>query len=499
MQNFNQMKRILLLLTIGVSLGSFAQQAEIFEEGGKYGLKTDFGKELLPADYEMITKCMTDTLDFYICDLVGSSELYSYNTQQRDIFDEVGKNPFTVIKYEWDADSKSNRFYGYTKLGERFVLSGSGWAELKVKGMIGCKDKSGKYAVCLGKKALCDYQYLDIDARHKDLAVCLTDTGWIALDAKMKRHYDWAFDDIFDSDEHPEAFVVSKGNNWGILSLDDAIVLPPSEIKHPHGMFEIEDGVAYAILERSFAVKKGGKWGIVDEKNDTQVDFKYDNAYMIDDFAIEQHGLSVHAVVKDGGTWRFLNEKWQEHKSAQFDRWLGTHGEVALIVKGGKVWQIDLKSFEEAANLYFGDYQDIEIVKSEDEVSGVVGKNGDILLKFEYNWIALEGDEGDEFLVADKNGKDGVYGLDGKNLVPHNYEDLVFLEKKNDKNYFSVGKEGEAALAYWDRSTNKMILLTDRVYKNVSYHFGDKKFTAETMDGIYHVMDDEGKIVEDEE
>ena len=64
----------------------------------KFGLKTDFGKELLPADYESITLHATDTLDFYLAHLVGSSELYTYSEEKRDIYDEVGRRPFTEIK-----------------------------------------------------------------------------------------------------------------------------------------------------------------------------------------------------------------------------------------------------------------------------------------------------------------------------------------------------------------------------------------------------------------
>ncbi|MBD3637875.1 MAG: WG repeat-containing protein [Crocinitomicaceae bacterium] len=491
------MKKIFFLSTLFIAASSFAQNAVIFEENGKFGLKTDFGKELLPAEYEKITKCRTDTLDFYIADYVGSSELYSYNSKKRDIYEETAGKNFSVIKFTWNVDLKSDQFYGYTDVGRKYHFKGNTWEQMKVKGMIGCKDETGKYAVCMDGKALTDYTYNDVDARHKNLAVVLTDTGWVALDAKMKSHYNWAFDEIRDSDIHPEAFVIKREDKWGIMSLDGSMNLPPSEIKNPQGMFDF-DGAAYAELERSYAVKRGGKWGVVNEKNEVNVPFKYDNAYMIDDFAIEQHDLEVHAVVQDGENWKFMGEKWKEIKSVQFDEWLGVHGNVALVKKGDKVAQLDLKTFKMTNDLYFGEYDDFQIIKTEDATSGVVAKNGDIILPFEFSWIAIEGDDDDEFFVAEKGGKDGIYSLDGKNLVPHMYEGLIFLEKKSDKNYFSVGRAGEAALAYWDTETNKMVLLTRKMYKNVSYHFGDKKFTAETFDGVYHVLDDEGRLMMDE-
>jgi hypothetical protein len=490
------MKNVFVLTAIFLSISTFAQKAEIFEENGSFGLKTDFGKELLPADYTEIIRYSTDTLDFFLAHLVGSSELYSYSQEKRDIYDEVGRLPFTEIKYEWNESIKANQFYGYTKLGERYQFLGQSWEKIKVKHMIGCKDKSGKYAVCIGGEAISGYDYLEVDAKHKELVVVRTDSGWIALDTKMKSHYDWSFDKIHNSEIHPEAFIIEKDSKWGILSLDGSMNLPPSEMKNPQQMFDF-DGESYAELERAYAVKRGGKWGIVNEENDELADFRYDNAYMVDDFAIEQHELEVHAVVKDGGTWKFLDSKWKEHKSAQFDTWIGVHGNVALVVQGGKVVELDLKSFEIVNELYFADYDDFQIVQSEDEIYGVVGKKGDILMPFEFKWIAQEGDDEEEFFVAEKGEKDGIYSLEGKNLVAHEYDDLVFLEKKNGKNYFSVGKVGEAALAYWDAETNKMVLLTKKMYLNISYHYGDKKFTCATLDGVYHNLDDEGKMVQD--
>lgn len=490
------MKKIFILLVASVSFQASAQKAEIIEEGGKFGLKTDFGKELLPADYVKITRCKTDSLDYYIADLEGSSEIYSYNTQKRDVFDEAQGQNFTVIQWEWDKPSKSNQFYGITALGEKYQLQGQQWMKLKFKGMIGCKDKSGKYAVCQGGKALSGYDYKGIDAKHRNLVVAETDTGWIALDAKIKSHYDWSFDEIHDSDVHPEAFIVRKDKRWGILSLDGSMNVPPSIMKNPDGMFDF-DGPSFAELNRSYAVQRGGKWGVINQKNETNVECRYDNAYMIDDFAIEQHGLSVHAVVQDGGTWRFLNEKWEEHKTAQFEKWVGVHGEVAFVIKEGKVWQLDLKTFDTQANLYFGEYDEYQIVKSEDGKTGVVSKQGEMLMPFDFDWVVEEGEDDNPFLVAAKGGKDGIYDLNGKNLVPHNYEGLMYLETKNKVKYFSVGAEGEAALASWSEDSGKMVILSERIYQQVSFQHSDGTFTAETEDGEFHLLNDQGKLTKE--
>ncbi|UKN02570.1 hypothetical protein K6119_03445 [Paracrocinitomix mangrovi] len=488
------MKKTLLVaftLLAGVAIG---QKAVIVEEGGMFGLQTDFGKELLPKEYVKITKVSTDTLDFYIAEMKGAAELYSYSNTKRDIFEESAGQNYTVIKSEWVAAKKGNDFFGYTSIGEKFRFAGENWEAVKVKGMIACKDESGKFAVCMAGKALSPYIYNAVDARHRELAVCKTDTGWIALDEKMKSHYNWSFDEIMDNDVSSTAYVIKKGDKYGILSLDESMNLPPSIVKNAPAMFSF-DGKSYADLNRNYAVQRDGKWGVVNQKNETQVPFKYDNAYMIDKFSIEQHSLTVRVVVKEGANWHFLDEKGKVSKTVQFDEWVGTQGDVAFVIKGGKVEQLSLTNFGTQSNLFFGEYDDYKIVTNDDRKVGVVGKNGDIIMPFEFDVIFVEGKNYD-FFMAEKKGKDGIYALDGKNLVPHNYEGLMYLTTKNEKDYFTVGRRGEAALAYWDRATNKMTILSERKYLDVSYDFKTKNFKAKLDDGKYHQLDDNGKLLE---
>jgi hypothetical protein len=486
----------LTALLMMITISTFAQKAEIFQEGKKYGLKTDFGKELLPADYIKITKCKTDTLDYYIAELTGSAELYSYNPQKRDIFDEAQKQKFTIINFQWNATTKSNEFVAYDATGNKSKLTGNSWNTVKIKEMIGCKDGSGKYAVCQGGKALTGYNYNDVMVVSSDMVAAKTDSGWIAMDNKMKSAYGWSFDEVHKSDEYPECFIIRKGNKWGILSVDGTMNLPPSDMKNPQGMFDF-DGDSYAELKRGYAVMRGGKWGVVSEKNEVLVPFDYENAYMIDDFAIEQYNLTVHAIVKNGGTWKFLNEKWEEHKAVQFDKWLGVHGDVALVSKGGKVEQMDLKTFETNSNLYFGEYDDENVIKNEDGTSGVVDKTGNIIMPFEYAWISME-EEGEIFYIAERKGKDGIYSEDGKMVVSHDYEGLVSLVTIGEKHYFQIGHEGKAALGWWDKSSNKLISLTEGKYRSVNYKAAKKVFSAHTMDDEYIHLDHAGNVMEEE-
>lgn len=480
-------------MMIGIS--SIAQQAEIFQDGNKYGLKTDFGKELLPADYVKITKCKTDTLDYYIAEMTGSAEIYSYNPKKRDIYDEAQKQHFTIIKWEWNKTTKSNDFVAFDDKGNKFSLQGHGWNPVKFKEMVGCKDKTGKYAVCQGGKALTTYDYLDINVVSTEMIAAKTDSGWIALDAKMNKVYNWSFDEVHKSDEYPECFIIKKGKKWGILSVDGTMNLPPSEMKNPKGMFDF-DGASYAELKRGYAVKRNGKWGIVDEKNKTLVPFEYENAYMVDDFSIEQHGLTAHAFVKSGGTWKILNEKWAEHKSVQFDTWLGVHGDVALVIQGGKVLEMDLKTFDTHSNLYFGEYDDEHVIETEDGTAGVVSKKGEIILPFEFSWVSME-EEGEVFYIAEKNGKDGIYTEDGKLVVSHDYEGLVSLGTIGEKHYFQIGHAGKAALGWWDKSSNKLVSLTEGKYKSVNYNSAKQSFSAHTMDNEYIHLDHAGNVVEE--
>ncbi|MEX1003575.1 MAG: WG repeat-containing protein [Crocinitomicaceae bacterium] len=491
------MKKIATVLTLLLLTTVFAQKLETFQEGNKVGLKTDFGKELLPPEYNAITACSTDSVDYFIAESNVEVELYSYNSESRTLFEETKNQQFTILQWVAPANDEAKEFFGYDVSGNKFQLVGMNWVEQKVKEPVPCKDSKGKFAVCMKGKALSDYIYQEIRKTNGIIEV-RTDSGWIAMDEKMNPMYKWSYDDIYPSTKQAKTFLVSKGEKWGILSASGDYKLPLSHFKHPARTLGIDAkmGQAKTDLKKDFSVKRNGKWGIVTSDNTIKVPFKYENAYVIDPFSVTEYSLSVKAVVKDGDAWSFLNEKYNEHKRVQFDEWVGVHGEFAFVIKNGKVEQLSLKTFETQSNLYFGEYDEYKKVVSEDGLVGVVEKDGNIILPFEFDWLIIEDAEELGFILAIKDGKDGLYSLQGNPLVPHNYEHLIILWQLYEKQFFSMGVEGEAALVSWEFGTDKLEVLTDRKYKKIDYSTSDKLFFGELENGEKVWFDETGRIVE---
>ena len=156
------MKKIYLLTAIiaGFSANLTAQEALIYQEGNKFGLKTDFGKELLPANCDTIFKIETAEFDFYVADENGSSSMYSYLTDKREIFDETAKTDFTEIRVEYSADKVNWSIVGIDKLGNKFkhLQEEGGWAPIKSKSKYSVgRDYNGKYAICTSTEAVTGY------------------------------------------------------------------------------------------------------------------------------------------------------------------------------------------------------------------------------------------------------------------------------------------------------------------------------------------------------
>jgi len=344
---------------------------------------------------------------------------------------------------------------------------------------------------------LTEYEYLDIRANHIGVYEMLTDTGWIVLDTKMELLYEWTVDNVYKCEKHSEVYVVQHGHKWGIFSTDKTMHLAPSNIKNPKGTFNL-DGNVYADLNKGFAVEHVGKHGIVDNEGEELVDFKYDNAYVFDAYEVERHGLSLIAVAKEGTSWRFFDAKYKIEQTFLFDKWLSIHGEDALVIKEDRVWQLSLKTYEWSAKMHFGEWEDYSVIKTDDGMQGVVGKNGDIIMPFEYDWISIEVDAGTEhFCIAEKGGQDGIYSIDGKLLVEHRYHGLMHFTNQ-DKHYFTTGEEDEMLIVHWDKETNKLIPLNKDKFVSVHAYSaakGTEIGTGITVEGEKVIIHSDGRLV----
>ena len=492
------MKIIITSIALILGIGVTAQQALVLEKDGKFGITTDFGKVLLPAEYDHVRELKTDTLDFYIAHTIGTAELYSYNSEKRSIYEETQNQRFSTIEAVYSDQIRGKYFYGYDKVGNKFRFTGDGWEKLKTKGdFIGGKNQDGKYAVCQKGEALTEYIYNGVNAELPGVVQVLNNDGWQALDTKLKPMYAESYDHLWKSKTHIAVYIIQKGKNYGIFSTDGSMSLPMAPLRNPDKIFEF-NGPSLGELDRGFAYEKGGKYGISDNTGKEMLAFSYDDAYAFAPKEVRRHSLEVIAVAKQGTTWKFFNEKYKEAKSVEFDSWIGLVGEEALVIKGGKMMALNLKTFEFERDPYFSEWENNTSVETDNGHEGLVSPQGEIILGFDNDevHVAYEGTD-QAFVIVEKNGRDGIHDMNGKQLVAHNYETLYEL-CNNGKHYFAMGKLNEKlALAYWDVETNKIVSVTKPIYTSINcYGKVETGFSATTIDGDAVDLSPDGKVME---
>ncbi|MCH2233303.1 MAG: WG repeat-containing protein [Crocinitomicaceae bacterium] len=467
------MKKLLLLTAIitGFSTNTNAQAALIYQEGNKFGLKTDFGKELLPANCDTIFKIETAEFDFYVADENGSSSMYSYLTDKREIFDETTNTDFTEIRVEYSADLVNWSIIGIDKLGNKFKHQDEGgWAALKSKSKYNVgRDYNGKYAICTSTEAVTGYDYDRVNTEHAGFFLALTDSGYIVYNDKVEIAYPFAVRNIYKSKKHTETYIASKGAKWGIFSSSEEFYTPLLEYKNPKYNFTINKDISNADLNRSFSVKRGGKWGVIDAQGKEIMPFIHDDAYMFKQYDINLHQLPFIGIVKLNGKWKFINKKYKDYKEVEIDNWICIYGNIGIVQKGAELFALDLKTFETSKKFGFADGEKIAPIKSDNGMFGLIDENGKILMPFEYEIITLDHrEDGTEYLIATKNGKDGIYDETGKMLVPHKYRHLIQIASA-DKEYFEISNGKLVALGYWDTEKHKIIILTDYIYEYLTF------------------------------
>ena len=125
-------------------------------------------------------------------------------------------------------------------------------------------------------------------------------------------------------------FKAKKGGKWGFLRLEDRLVGNGVELRLvtaiPFELDVIRDGSAYP-WESEIAVKKGEKWGFINEEGNRISDFIFDEV---------GHFYEGMADVKMGGKWGFINEKGNRISDFIFEEvWPFSEG-MAFVKMGGK-------------------------------------------------------------------------------------------------------------------------------------------------------------------
>lgn len=164
-----------------------------------------------------------------------------------------------------------------------------------------------------------------------------------------------------------------KNRKWGVIGRTKFIPC------------EFDEGFDFA---GTMTVKKGGKWGCIDNDNKVVIPFEYD----------EKFDLDLSGWVKKRGKWGVIDKKNKVIIPFEYDgvnilsELSETNTERGIVNKGGKWGEIDMR-------------------------------NNTVIIPFEYE--GLSPDMLTQALFAKKNGKWGVIDKSGKTIVlPFEYDEI---------------------------------------------------------------------------
>lgn len=210
--------------------------------------------------------------------------------------------------------------------------------------------------------------------------------------------------------------------------------------------------------ESELLVKKDGKYGVINVKGATLIESKYDNI-VADGFYTDKdkYGLSGYIIsnkTAQGYRYGYINYK---HKN---------------------VLEVEYNSID---RLLQNDFQeDIYLIACKNGQYGVV-KNNKVLINYSYQGI--EYDSSNKIFELQRNGKNGIVNLDGKEIIPVEYNEIAI-----NGIYIEALKTGEEEPTYYSILGEK---INDLKYTTVLKTNNDNYSITINKEDLYGVINDQ--------
>jgi hypothetical protein len=199
---------------------------------------------------------------------------------------------------------------------------------------------------------------------------------------------------------------VKKDGSWGLISIAGKVVIPciydeiyefdykkTSRMEGPYIEF-LDHGGETAV------VKKNGKWGLVNTKNEVLAECIYEEFYIPD----VQLFYENRAAAQKNGLWGFLNERGKPVSSFIYEEVGSNHLETPQFI-----------------STFYGGM----VVVKKDGKWGVIDSEGKEKISFIYDYISIFVTEK---AIAQKNGKWGYINKSGDEVIPVIYDEIKWFE-----------------------------------------------------------------------
>lgn len=263
---------------------------------------------------------------------------------------------------------------------------------------------------------------------------------------------------------------LKKGEKWGAVN------------ERGEWMFDVEYDKIKVRYEGGHFLRKNGKMGFCNSKGIITIDFLYDE--------LENYNSSWNgAKAKVDNKWGYVDEEGNVVVPIEYDDvYLNDHGMIR-VKKDDKYGFYNIKDgltipieYDEAYG--FASSHQNETVAKRSKTWGVINTQNESVLPFEYDSISI--DAPNVYRVK-KNGLSGIIDKEGKVLFPFKYKDLGAF----DKNNITYAQNSDGLYGYIDKEDHLLIPFSYRYAKNF-----EEKYAEVSMEwNKVGVIDKNGKVV----
>ena len=488
---------------------SHAQLMKIFNEelGGGYGVLHKTEGVLMEATHDTVVALNKKINEVIAVGDGGEFTLYGYNEDKKELFVVVDKK-FTVLDVRGEIGKK------YVVMIDSFgqelsYAIGTGLIEENISNVtkIGMNPE-GLYALVKSNREITGYRFNDLrlacDDRREDcygFYEAKTDSGILLIDSLGNLVYPYAVDRYIPFRYDLGTFLVTRGDSSGFFSMDPkhSDYYPLLKIQDWRTTFEPEGGEAYGFIFQYYIIDRSGKFGLLDWDQNVIVPFEYDHMF----FGTDQKML----VAEKNGKWRIIKTKNQKvlHEF-DIDHWLGTaysnKSEVGFFLRGGKMMNIDLKSFKESSDKILGKSSSRTIIHITPDGKWLAYNGyGEIIMPIaKYEYIGKISAGKFSGFLAKQGGAYGLYSLKGAILLGHEYERIEDVSR-SEEGYLGLSKNNKVGLLHWDNEQQEFKMVVDFEYREIrryyglcNYCVGEPAVRGQKMDGTWYYIYPDGKL-----
>ena len=246
------------------------------------------------------------------------------------------------------------------------------------------------------------------------------------------------------------SLLFEKNGKYGVINLDGKVIVKAN--------YDEIQGLTYK--ESELLVRKNNKYGVINSKGAVIIKPEYDSI-TADNYYTEKEKYAFSGYI--------VSKKTDENYNYGYIKY---NGKVLLKPQYTNISRIIDIEDNENAYLIAQDKTKVGLIKNKDIVIDI-------------NYKELQYNKDNNILIARKNAKLGILDLQGKEIIPVEYEDLSI----NGENIYTKNEEEEK---YFDKNGNE---IQNTIYKCIYSIENGKYYLTINEDSLYGILDSNKQVL----